>query len=495
MVWFKSFMFYDFFLLAIFVIFVTLFLYKRRKKLDRDGWLYIYRTSLGLKIINRIGKKYKKTLKFFSYVSVTLGYFLMIAGSFLIFQTLYYYIKFPQIVKVIKAPPIFPIFPYFPKVFGLSSFFPELYFTYFIVAIAIVAVVHEFSHGIFARFYKVKIKSTGFAFLGPILGAFVEQDEKDMTKTKSFNQKAILAAGVLANTLVMIFFYLLLILVFVCFFVPSGAIFNGYPTATVNAMSIQSIENYSVMNMSNQQIMTLIKEKNIHDQSVGNYNLTKISIQNRSFYAPINNLNMAYNYSGGITVLYDAPALKAGFPDVKAWEKAAIIEFNGEKVHNYQDLLTQLSKHSPGDRVDIKTKYNDKINEYNVVLAKHPLNSSLPFLGISNDYAQPKRGMGKIISVFTFYKDDSTFYEPLNNSNLVVFIYNFIWWIVLLNLAVALFNMLPLGILDGGRFFYLTILEITGSEKAARRTYKAITYLIMAIFLMLLIVWAISFFR
>src|SRR3989344_4878319 len=101
MTWFKSFVFYDLFLLTIFVIFIGIFLYKRRNKLDRDGWLYIYRTSLGLQIIDKIGKKYKKTLKFFSYVSVTLGYVLMVASLYLIFQTVYYYIKFPQIVKVV----------------------------------------------------------------------------------------------------------------------------------------------------------------------------------------------------------------------------------------------------------------------------------------------------------------------------------------------------------------------------------------------------------
>ncbi|MEK6883988.1 MAG: site-2 protease family protein [Nanoarchaeota archaeon] len=495
MVWFKNLIFYDLFLLTIFILFVVVFLYKRRKKLDREGWLYIYRTSLGLKIIDKIGGKYKKTLKFFSYVSVILGYILMVTGLYLIFQTAYYYIKFPGITDVIKAPPVFPIFPYFPKVFGLSSFFPELYFIYFIIAIAIVAVVHEFSHGIFARFYKVKIKSTGFAFLGPILGAFVEQDDKDMLKKKPFEQKAILGAGVLANLIVMFLFYFVMIFVFVNFFIPSGAVFNGYPAGTVSTNVIQGIENYPVIDMTNEEIIDLIKNKNIQDDKIGNYNLTEIKIQNKSFYAPIKNLELAYNYSGNLVVFYDSPALKSGFPDVKAWEKAAIVEFNGVKINNYQNLVNELRKYSPGDKVSVKTKYNGQTEDYEVILGEHPLNKTVSFLGINNDYAQEKRGMRKIISFFTFYKDDSTFYEPVNSNILVIFIYNFIWWIVILNLAVALFNMLPLGILDGGRFFYLTILELSGSEKNARRMFKAITYIIMTLFLVLLIVWGVSFFR
>ena len=39
---------------------------------------------------------------------------------------------------------------------------------------------------------------------------------------------------------------------------------------------------------------------------------------------------------------------------------------------------------------------------------------------------------------------------------------------MIINLLVALFNMLPLGFLDGGRFFYLTFLGLTGSEKVAK---------------------------
>jgi membrane-associated protease RseP (regulator of RpoE activity) len=54
--------------------------------------------------------------------------------------------------------------------------------------------------------------------------------------------------------------------------------------------------------------------------------------------------------------------------------------------------------------------------------------------------------------------------------------------------------MLPLGILDGGRFFYLTILGITKSRKVAKRTFAGITYFIIFLFVLLMLKWAISFF-
>jgi len=70
------------------------------------------------------------------------------------------------------------------------------------------------------------------------------------------------------------------------------------------------------------------------------------------------------------------------------------------------------------------------------------------------------------------------------------FLFIMFWWIVIINFLVALFNMLPLGILDGGQFFYVTILGITGSEKWAKRLYGFIGRLIFAAFLALMFIWA-----
>ena len=55
-------------------------------------------------------------------------------------------------------------------------------FFYWIISIFVIAVVHEFSHGLIARANNIKVKSSGFAFLAllvPIIpAAFVEPDEK-----------------------------------------------------------------------------------------------------------------------------------------------------------------------------------------------------------------------------------------------------------------------------------------------------------------------------
>ena len=205
-----SFVVYDLIFLVVFTLFIILFLHKKRKNLKREGIMYLYRTKLGVEAINYIGNKYKKTLHFLKYLVVAVGYILMIGMIYLLYKSVQTYLFVPLPAELANAPPIAPLIPYFPQLFGLESFFPPFYFTYFIVALAIVAIVHEFSHGIYMKLFKIKIKSTGFAFLGPILGAFVEEDRNQFIKKKNLEQRTVLAAGVFANTLFALIFYLLL---------------------------------------------------------------------------------------------------------------------------------------------------------------------------------------------------------------------------------------------------------------------------------------------
>ena len=149
--------------------------------------LLLYKTNWGVKLIHRIGEKYQKTLKVLSYISIGLGYILMVCVLYLIGKIVWIYTTQGAFVKAIEIPPIMPLIPYLPQIFKLS-FLPPFYFTYWIIIIAVIAITHEFSHGIFAARKKVKIKSTGFGFfpffLPIFLAAFVELDEKRNGKEK-----------------------------------------------------------------------------------------------------------------------------------------------------------------------------------------------------------------------------------------------------------------------------------------------------------------------
>ena len=146
-----SFWVYDVGFMILFSVFVAWFLSSRKKDLSREGIIFMYRTRFGINAIKYIGDNFKGLLHGLKYVIVGVGVALMSGMIWMLGQTLSIYILHPEIIKTIRAPPIAPLIPYFPKLFGMESFFPPFYFTYFIVALAIVAIVHEFSHGVFMR--------------------------------------------------------------------------------------------------------------------------------------------------------------------------------------------------------------------------------------------------------------------------------------------------------------------------------------------------------
>ena len=180
-----NFMIIDLTLLALFAIFVGLFLHRRRKEIKKEGLLLFYHAKWGIRLIDKIGKKYKKLLNVMSYVSVYLGYILMAAMIYFFGKILFIYFFQADIVRAIKLPPIMPLIPYLPQIFKLS-FLPPFYFSYWIIIIAIIAMSHEFFHGIFAKISDVKTKTTGFGFfpffLPVSLAAVVNLDEKKMQK-------------------------------------------------------------------------------------------------------------------------------------------------------------------------------------------------------------------------------------------------------------------------------------------------------------------------
>ncbi len=85
-----------------------------------------------------------------------------------------------------------------------------------IAALAIILIIHEFSHGVLARMAKVKLKQIGVLLFGVIpIGAFVEPDEKAVERLDKQKQNAIFAAGISANFIAAIFFFVLMFLMFV----------------------------------------------------------------------------------------------------------------------------------------------------------------------------------------------------------------------------------------------------------------------------------------
>ncbi len=467
-----SIMFWDLSLLSIFVIFISIFLYKKRKNLKKEGLLLLYHTKWGIKLINRIGKKYEKTLKILSYVSVFIGYALMVFVIYFFIKILIVYFFKADLVRAIKIPPITPLIPYLPQIFKLD-FLPPLYFSYWIIILAIVTITHEFFHGIFAKIANIKIKTTGFGFFPfffPVfLAAFVNLDEKAMSKKTNFKQRAVLSAGTFANIITTLIGVLLMWGIFVFSFTPMGVIYDDYAYGVVNVSQISSINGINLTNPTYQTVLNLTSQ--------GKSN--KIIAKNETFFgirgvSPKNNKFALY---------YDSPAIENSL-------KGVITKINGEKIDSLDKLSSVIGSYNVGENLTITTYDGEKNYNTQIILENSPYGD--PWIGVTFFNKEPSGLMGKISSFFTSYKDSNIYYSP--NFSSAKYIYDLFWWLVLISFSLALLNMLPLGILDGGRFFYLTILAITKSEEKAKKAFKFSTLFFLALIGLLMVFWAKAFF-
>jgi hypothetical protein len=275
--------------------------------------------------------------------------------------------------------------------------------------------------------------------------------------------------------------------VFVLAYTPAGAIFNTYTPGFVEINGITMIGGILVNDASNQGLLDIIEENNLTDDLVlgsnGNsLSLTRVIVDERSYYVTIDNLKEQLEGDKGLIAMYeDLPALNAGL-------RGAIIEINGNKIETYDDLSKVMVNYGPGGEINIKTKYEGEVLEYDLILGEDPNGAGRGVLGIGVIDSQT-RLIGKVAEFFNFFKKPATNYEPKLNSDFIIFIYNLIWWIALVNLSVALVNMLPMGIFDGGRMFMLTMWGISGSEKFGKIMYKIATYLILGVLFLLMFGW------
>ena len=464
-----SFIVYDLIFLLVFTLLAVWFLYTRRHNLKRQGLLYLYHTQWGVKLIDRVSKEYAWLLRPLQYVIVTSGYILMAVMVWMAVKLTYIYTTSSLLVQAVKIPPIIPLVPYLPELFKVD-YLPPLYFTYWIVVIAIIAVSHEFAHGIFARLNNIKVKSTGFGFLGPFLAAFVEPDEKQMSKAPKFAQLSILGAGTFANVIMTILFGLILWVFFIHSFAAAGVQFNSYATAPLAVSSIVTIAGMT--------------PNDFLANNITNNSLQEVVALNGTYLAPGTSLKTALKKDTLQILVYDdAPAVRANL-------RGPIISVDNIPTRNLEELSAAIKTHLPGDNITLIVGEGKVKQVVHITLAQR---DGKTYLGIG--VIKPSHGplTSWIYNFVESIKDPLIYYEPTWGGDFTWFVYYLLWWIVLINLSVALMNMLPVGIFDGGRFFYLTVWGVTKDEKFARRVFSFMTWLFIAMAAWLMVRWAIAF--
>jgi membrane-associated protease RseP (regulator of RpoE activity) len=336
-------------------------------------YFVLYRAKWGLKFMDRFSKKAPKVWRFLEYVSIVLGFGGMLFITGFLIRGLY------QFLFLSQPSPINILLPGVEVAPGV----PIMSFWYWIIVIFILATVHEASHGIFARLNKIKLKSSGFAILGivlPILpAAFVEPDEKQLSKAKVKSQLSVLSAGSFAN----------IITAFIAILIFTFIVTPGIASA-----------------MSGSGVM-------------------------------VAGFNEEY------------PIVESGIS-----EGEQILIVNGENVEDVYVFVKKLKETAPGEKVNIITDEGS----YEVELSENPENSSAGYLGI-NITPYENRGLFKSL----------------------IWIRQLFFWLFVANLGVGLFNLLPMGPLDGGRMLLVSLIGITKNEKLSKKIFVIVSFIFLAL--------------
>jgi len=202
---------YDIVAFLVFIAILSIIMLKNRKRLTVQKVIYplvyivLYKTQLGLGLMKRISERHRKIVILLGYCFIGFAFMGMLFISYNILRTMIRFFVSPSTTDTGMA----LIYPgtQIPGVGYLS-------FSYWLVGLFIIALVHELAHGVLASAYKIRIKSSGFAVLGiiaPIFpAAFVEPEEKDLRRRSPIQQYSVLAAGPIINILLAVAIFLAL---------------------------------------------------------------------------------------------------------------------------------------------------------------------------------------------------------------------------------------------------------------------------------------------
>ncbi|MFB6202926.1 MAG: M50 family metallopeptidase [Candidatus Nanohaloarchaea archaeon] len=164
------------FLVAL-VLGVSYVLFRDWDNINRSSILFFRRTQRGVKLIDRITSISPRGWNIYGWLAVFAGF---LSIPFISSQMVYF---FQQAVSsggggAANGPSLI-----LPGLVSQNQFNPGASFIpveYWVVSIAIIMVVHEFSHGIVARSQGFEINSVGWFILGILPGAFVEPKGEKM---------------------------------------------------------------------------------------------------------------------------------------------------------------------------------------------------------------------------------------------------------------------------------------------------------------------------
>lgn len=163
------------------------------------GCILMIKTLRGRTLIDRVGQRFRRFWNVFGDVGIVLGF----VGMGLMFAILVYGAWRTTQIPAASRPGL-------GEALAIPGLNPLLPLGYGLFALIVAVVLHELCHGVLARANGIGVKSLGVLLLVIPLGAFVEQDEKEMIEAPARKRDRVAAAGVMANFTLAVLFLLLM---------------------------------------------------------------------------------------------------------------------------------------------------------------------------------------------------------------------------------------------------------------------------------------------
>ena len=227
--------------ILLFLVATSILLWLDRKNVEFSYGIALRKTKKGVRLLEDFTKKHRKLLKYLGNLSLVVGIAGMLFGFYFLLNSSYQIISKPKKV----TPTIKMVFPKVPGV-KYPSFVQGVPFWYWIIAIIVVVSVHEPMHALMALLYRIRVKSLGMIFLGPLpIGAFADPDEEQMKRLRWINKIKVYAAGSFGNliaALVSMLLFICIINITTMVIQPVGIGFektiNGTPADKINLSGV-----------------------------------------------------------------------------------------------------------------------------------------------------------------------------------------------------------------------------------------------------------------
>ena len=421
----------------IFLIILTFFVYWKRKNLDTKQimphilYFSMYKTTWGIRLMDSVAYKSRKVIIIIGYLGILVGFLGMVLISYGLVNNIFVLFTKPEaspgvgLVLPVKAKGIFYV-PFF----------------YWIISIFVIAVVHEFSHGLVARANNLKVKSSGFAFVGSgfrsagiviILSSFYLKviSHNSIFDPTKFNFLDVSSPD----------FWLVIGIIF---------IIVSYIKTTFSLIGYIPIIPAAFVEPDEKALRKRPHKEQLSVFAAGPFsNIAVALLCALVLYFVLSPIANAIIEPNGVKIV-DYIKSNQTFPAESAGIKIGEIIHQADKSPT--PFLENLSKiimgKKPGELISIQT---DK-STYYLKLAKNPDNESHAYLGAYleqstkiNEHARKSYG------------------EFLPSS--FVWLIGLFFILYVLNLGIGLFNLVPIGPLDGGRMLQVVSQRIFGKER------------------------------